>query len=155
MASNYAVGITNGAVTAAACFCGIDQTVASPLRRGRVFELEFGSSITPADNASRVLLQRMSTALPTGGNTSIAGVALDPADPASQILGFTANTGGATLVSTGIVLQVGINMRATFRWVAAPGKEPVIAATQYAGIGIVVSSQTTAYNPDATLMWEE
>ena len=153
MARSYAVTIAQGTVTTTANFCGIQQTVASPVTRGRIFEFIFGSSITPADYASKLSIMRLTTALSTGGNTSVAGVMIDAADGASQILGFTGNTGGATLSS--VLLAVGVNMRATFRWVAAPTKELTIAATQYLGIGMVVQAQSTTYTPDATLLWEE
>ena len=96
---------------------------------------------------------KLITALSTGGNTSITPTTFEPADPQAAILGFTANTGGATLSS--VLMGIGLNQRATFRWVAAPTKEMVVAATQYLGIGIVVQSQTAAYACDATMMWEE
>lgn len=152
MSRNYSGYVQNGAVTTSACFLGVAHTASSPVSRGRVYELEFGSSITPADNASRVSVARI-TSLPTGGTTTQDGNKLDPADATSEAKWYAANTGGGTIGT--ILLAIGLNMRATFRWVAAPGKELVFPATQNNGIAIFVTSQTTSYNPDATIMWEE
>jgi hypothetical protein len=93
------------------------------------------------------------TTLPTGGNTAVTGGALDPGDPASIATFYSANTGAGT--ASTILMQVGINMRATFRWCAIPGKEIVIPATANNGAGLQLNSQSTAYTPDATVMWEE
>jgi hypothetical protein len=152
MAKNYAGTVAAGTVTAAACFLGVAHTAASPTTRPRIFEFEFGSSITPADYASRLNLARI-TSLPTGGTVTQAGNTLDPADGASEAKWYAANTGGGTAGTS--LLVVGVNMRATFRWVAAPGKEIVIPATQNNGACIFVPSQSTAYTPDASIFWEE
>jgi hypothetical protein len=151
MARSYAVGVKQGTVTTTSNFCGV--FLAATTIRPKVFEFEFGSSVAPADYASNVQLMRMTTAVPTGGNIAVAGLALDPGDPASIATGYSANTGGTTLSS--ILLQIGVNMRATFRWVAAPGKEIVLPATNPVGVGLCVSAQSTSYTPDATLLWEE
>lgn len=152
MGRNYSGQIQNGTVTAAACFLGVAHTAASPISRGRIFEFLLGSSITPADNASRFSIARI-TALPTGGTVTQDGNKIDPIDGTSEAKWYAGNTGGGTIGT--ILMGVGLNMRASFRWVAAPGKELIFPATQNNGIAIFVTAQTTAFNPDATIMWEE
>lgn len=65
MSRTYAGYVQQGSITSAACFLGIGQTAASPISRNRIFEFEFGSSITPADYASKISIARF-TSLPTG-----------------------------------------------------------------------------------------
>ena len=120
--------------------------------RPKIFEFAVGSSASPADQASRYLIARSSTGAPTGGANPAIGP-LDFADPAALATSYDSATGGETMST--VLMMFSVNLRATFRWVAAPTKEFVIPNTQYAGCGLQVAAQTAAYNVDLTLMWEE
>lgn len=153
MARSYGVpgiNIAQGATTAAIIAAWL--SAAAPTARTRLYEWKIGSDTTPADNASRFQLCAVGTAAPTGG-ASPSVVVQDPGDPASGCSAMTSSTAGATL--SRIIDAWGQNMRATFRWVAVPGKEFVNAATQYSGPAIVLLAQSTAYNLDMSLFWEE
>ena len=120
--------------------------------RARIFEFAIGASAAPNDYASRYNMVRHSTLDPTGGSTTTANP-LDPAEPAAGMSPQTATTGATTI---GLILYMAsVNMRATFRWVAAPGKEFVSPVTIHNGLGIIIAAQSTAYNTDLTIMWEE
>jgi hypothetical protein len=120
--------------------------------RPKIFEFSIGASGTPADYASRFLLARSSTAAPTGGAAPTVGP-LDFADPAALASAYDAATGGETMST--VLYMVSVNQRATYRWIAAPGKEFLVPNTQYAGLGLQIAAQSTAYNTDLSLLWEE
>ena len=105
---------------------------ATGMPRIKLYDLIFGSEATPADNVFLVEVNR-STAAATG--TAVVPNALDPADslaavtlPKENLTVQGTNTAGA------VPLSFALNQRATFRWVAAPGGEIVVAATANAGL---------------------
>lgn len=104
---------------------------AANMRRAKVYDLNFGSEATPADNAFLWQVQRCTTAGTAGTNPT--PISLDPSDSlASTIVVGQAHS--VTPTGTTVVLTVPLNQRATFRWVAAPGGEIVIPATASNGI---------------------
>jgi len=120
MARTASTTLAVGSVTAAA----------SNPRRGKVYDFVIGSEATPADNAFLWSVQRCTTA---GTATTATPLALDPADStAATLVGGTNHT----VDPTGAVetMRVGLNQRATFRWVAAPGSELLIPATASNGL---------------------
>ena len=87
-----------------------------------------------ADNAGTFLVRRHSTA-PAGG-TAGTPAPNDPANPAAvSVYMYGASIGAPTLGTS--LLQFAINQRATFRWVASPGKELIIPATAAAGLSLL------------------
>ena len=152
MARSYSIGVSAAVGSASYPQLAIGHTAATPTIRPKIYEFDFGSHATPADQASEVNITRYTTAAPTGGTTPTAAV-LDPGDPAAVAITYANATGGCTMST--VLFTIAVNQRASFRWVAAPGKEFVIPATQYNGAGIQVTAQTTAYNVDDTLYWEE
>lgn len=104
---------------------------AANMRRAKVYDLNFGSEATPADNAFLWSVQRCTTAGTAGTNPT--PIALDIGDTlASTIVVGQAHS--VTPTGTTVVLAIPLNQRATFRWVAAPGGEIVIPATASNGI---------------------
>jgi hypothetical protein len=102
-------------------------------RRGKWYDIIFGSEASPADNAFRYIVQRC-TAL--GTSTSVTPQPLDPADAATESDAGENHTIEPTYTAGAILLALGLNQRATFRWVAAPGGELVYPATASNGLGI-------------------
>jgi hypothetical protein len=152
MPRSYGGAVSGGTVTANINFLGFNATIASPTLRGKLFEFVIGSGgVAPADNASKIDIARM-TALPTGGTVTQTPYILDPLEMASENKWYAANTGAGT--KSTVMMSIGLNQRATFRWVAAPTKEIQQIATQNYGIGIFLA-QTSAYVCDATIYWEE
>lgn len=122
--------------------------------RARIYDFVVGSDATPADAATKLALQRSTT---SGlGTTIVVPPPLDSADPASLmqwVAAWTSTQPTITAVTT--LLQVAMNQRATFRWVAVPDSELVIPATQWAGIALmsIVASATANYAFSA--QWQE
>lgn len=102
-------------------------------RRGKWYDIMFGSEATPADNAFRYIVQRC-TAL--GTSTAVTSQPLDPADAATESDAGENHTIEPTYTAGAILLAVGLNQRATFRWVASPGGELVYPATASNGLGV-------------------
>lgn len=108
-------------------------------RRGRVYELVFGSEATPADNPFLWQIQRCTTA---GTGTSITPVAVNPADAATEADAAYNHTIAPTLTANAFVLSVALNQRATFRWVANPGEELIYPATASNGLAVITPTSS-------------
>lgn len=120
------------------------QTVASPddstltiergaSKRAKVFDFTSGFTLaSPSDNLLSVTAQRGSA---SGTGTSRTPSPLDPADGAAVTTCEENHTIEPTYTAGSELLVIGQHMRATYRWVAAPGKEWVIPDTAGALIG--------------------
>ena len=115
--------------------------------RPALYDMVIGSVATPADAAVKWHVQR-TTAVGTEGS-GYTPVALDPGDPASLAdYGVGAYSVEPTFTANAVLLQISMNQRNTFRWVAAPGGELIAPATANNGLGCqttAVSTGTTAY----------
>lgn len=105
-------------------------------RRGKIYDLLIGTNGTPADNAVEFDISRITTiSTAVAAGTLITPQPLDPADAAATSV-VTANSTGSPTVSIQNILYVGINQRASYRWVAAPGSELVWPATSSNGFAL-------------------
>jgi len=114
-------------------------------RRGKIYDILVGTNGTPADNYMEFDLARV-----TVPSTSAIASAnpLDPADAAFAGGAIANSTTEGTYTSSGEVWYAGINQRASYRWVAAPGSEIVYPATSSNGIGL--RARSGAYTGTAT-----
>lgn len=128
--------------------------LATPTRRGKIYDLLVGSVVTPADQAAKFLLGR-TTAVGTEGS-GFTPVNIDPAGPAGETdVGVGVYGGEPTFTANKTLLLFSLNQRATFRWVAAPGSELMIAATQNNGAALKTSSSTSTQAHDFCVLVEE
>lgn len=102
-------------------------------RRFRLYDLVLGSEASPADNAFLYVLQRCTAA---GTSTGVTPRNLDPADATTELDAGQNHTVEPTYTAGATLLDVALNQRATFRWVASPGGELVFPATASNGMGI-------------------
>lgn len=130
---------------------GLVNADATRPRRGKFYDLVFGSEATPADNAFKWMLQRFTAA---GTSTAVTPSPLDPADAATESDAGENSTIEPTYTAGLILLSVGLNQRATFRWVASPGGELTYPATASNGIGIQTPT-SSAVAVTATVMYVE
>jgi hypothetical protein len=72
-----------------------------------------------------------------GTSTAVVPQPLDPADATTEMDAGENHTIEPTYTAAAILLQIPLNQRATFRWVAAPGGELVAPATASNGLGII------------------
>jgi len=122
-------------------------------RRIKVYDYMVACTATPADAVFIHFIKR-TTADPTGA--SVTPSPLDPADAACSAGGFDTVT---VIATAGVfLLQVPLNHRATYRWVAAPGSELIGPATDNNGLkGTVVTGAqvTTTTDFSGTMLFEE
>lgn len=109
-------------------------------RRLKIYDVMFGSEATPADAAILWTLRRHTAG---GTNTSVTPQPLDPADAATEFDAGENHTIEPTYTAGAIMLNIALNQRATFRWVAAPGGEIVTPATASNGVGIETDTIST------------
>jgi hypothetical protein len=136
--AKYAVEMNRTASTTLSV--GVVGADATRPRRGKFYDIILGSEASPADNAFRYIVQRFTAA---GTSTAVTPQKLDPADAATEADAGENATIEPTYTSNEIVLAIGLNQRATFRWVAAPGGELVYPATASNGLGIQTPTAST------------
>ena len=120
-------------------------------RRGKVFDLVIGSEATPADNAFKWLVQRITA---EGTNTDVVPKPVDPADAATEADAGENHTVEPTYTAAEVMLSIALNQRASFRWVAVPGRELVYPATAANGFGLQTPT-ASAVAVTATLHFDE
>ena len=115
------------------------------LRRGKWFDVMFGTNGTPADNYMQWDISRI-----TASGTATAGTInpLDTADASAAALSGINNTGEPTVTSSSSLINIGVNQRASYRWVAAPGGELMFPAT--ASNGLALRALSGGYTGTAT-----
>jgi len=121
----------SGAVTGAAAK-SIAGVVGTTAVRPWIYDLMISSVATPADNASEWQVRRFTAA---GTASTATAQALDSGDPAAVSTSNITYTVEPTY-STGSLLDLAHNQRATVRWVAAPGSELIGPASATNGIGV-------------------
>lgn len=153
MARSYSVFADNIAAQSSATVPQA-QIVATAAVRVKLYDLMLGSPSTPADQAASWVVKRSSTA--STGGTAVTPSPIDIGDPASAATAMVAPSMSAPTLAV-VVLQWAQNLRATFRWVAAPGKEITTAAstTTNGGLTLLNPVLTGAFNVSFTLEFEE
>lgn len=152
MAAKYSIGGSQNLASSEITALSI-AAVTATLRRAWVYEFIVGENVTaPADNAVLHTAQRFTA---SGTDTAVVAARLDVADAESDMNCGVNHTGEPTYTATEELLQIGMNTRATFRWVAAPGGMLVIPAVNEEGIGwsSVHASSTALWHVSA--MYEE
>ena len=124
---NYAVQMKRTGSAAAS----VGSLIAAATRRLKLYDLLVGSEATPADNPFTWLIRRCTT---VGTATAVTPQALDPADPASICTANENYSAEPTITANSELLDIPLNQRATFRWVASPGGELVVPATANNGL---------------------
>ncbi len=127
-------------------------TGATTLRRAWLYDILFGTDSTPADNVMSWKADRQTT---LGTGTNAVSAPLDAADAAGLITCTLNYTIEPTVTAATQLLEVGVNQRASYRWVAAPGGELVVPATNVAGIGFRAKSPAYTGTALATVQWWE
>lgn len=147
--ANYVVELNRTASTTLAV--GNVIADATRPRRGKFYDLVFGSEASPADNPFLWQVQRCTT---SGTGSAVTPTAVDPGDSATESDAAENHTITPTLTAGAILLSCPLNQRATFRWVAAPGAEFVYPATASNGLAIETPT-SSAVAVTATVMYQE
>ncbi len=136
----------------------VSNPAAVGLRRGKIYDILVGTNGTPADNFMEFDMARVTagtTLTWTGSVSSVSSVYdLDLADLGFNALAVINTSAGSSAgsIATAQPWYVGINQRASYRWVAAPGSELVYPAVSSAtaGAGLALRARSAAYTGTAT-----
>jgi len=124
---------------------------AAPFMRGKIYDVLVGTAGTPADSYVEWQINRITTS--SSATAATAGnLALDTADANPNILPSVNSS--LSSASGAPVWYVGMNQRASYRWVCAPGSELVWPTTTSNGLALNVRGTATV-NPTATVMWQQ
>ena len=125
----------------------------STAHRNIIYDITIGNVGAPADLVTLHTIQRI-TAVGTAGS-AVTPSLLDISDRASQSAVGENHSSEPTYTSATELMEIPLNHRATFRWVAAPGGELITPATNNSGIGAKAlhASATTEWR--VGVMWEE
>jgi hypothetical protein len=153
--ANYAINNANaGSQQAMAASYKSLVTCASSatVRRIKIYDVLVGTNGTPADNYLEFDISRVTAA---GTGSALTPTILDPADGAALTSCLANLTVEPTVTAASSVFYIGVNQRASYRWVAAPGSELVGPATSAAGF--TLRAKSAAYTGTATgeVMFQE
>lgn len=144
---------TNGSNASGSSNKTLITVIGATTVRPSIFDLNIGCSATPADQAAKYLLGRFTTVGTAG--SSPTPLPLDPSDVAAVATTGNAHSGEPTYTASQALLQISLNQRATFRHVCSPGFEFKGPATASNGLGLYLSSATTALIADGQVFWFE
>lgn len=153
-ASNY--NATTPALTAMTTtyktLINLSASSGTALRRIKIHEFVFGTTGTPADNVMQWDVSKTSAI-----GTGVAGVVgpIDDADAAFLGAATLNHTIEPTVTANSSRWMAGMNQRATHRWVAFPGSELTIPATNVAGLAFRALSPGYTGNCSAQLEFVE
>jgi hypothetical protein len=143
-ASNELGGTKQAVATTFKTLLQLNAASAVALRRPRIHDVMFGVEGVPSDQAMVWDISRTSA---NGTATAVTPNPLDPADPAALTVANANHTVEPTVTAASNLLPAAVNQRATVRFVATPGKELIIPATNLAGLAFRVKS--AGYNGNA------
>ena len=127
--------------------------LASATTRCGVCEFILSSDATPVEQQGEYQLVRTTSTgtTPAGSTTIVRASSFSPAP------GCTYGGGGYTTepTFTDILMDVGVHQKATFRWVAYPGRELFNTPAASAGVGLTVVQQSAAFALSTTIYWLE
>lgn len=133
---------------------GVGCPTAAP-RRGKLYDVLVGTNGTPADNFLEFDISRVTTvSTSAAAGTLITPQPLDSADAAATSVA-TVNSTGSPTISVQNMWYIGINQRASYRWVSAPGSELVWPATSSNGFALRARSGGYTSTVTGAWMWQE
>lgn len=103
------------------------------LTSAKIYDVLIGTLGTPADN---VVQWDISAQTAAGTSTAVTPTQLDPTNRAAGTVASVNFTAEGTITAASSVFNIGINQRASYRWVAAPGGEIIIPKTNLAGFAL-------------------
>jgi hypothetical protein len=130
---------------------GAGSTVAGAFRRGKWYDILVGTNGSPADNFMEFEVSRVTTGSTA---TNVAANPLDSAD-AGHVVSVTVNSSAMGTISVPNMWYIGMNQRASYRWVCAPGSEIVWPTTT--SNGLIMRQRSGAYTGTVagTVMFQE
>lgn len=127
-------------------------------KRGKLYDILVGTNGTPADNymefdVTRATIGTTPASVTVGISSLSSNFSIDPADNGNAINWIAINsTSEGGIAATTEMWYVGVNQRASYRWISAPGSELVWPAVSSATAnnGIALRVRSGAYTGTAT-----
>lgn len=119
---------------------------------GKMHRVHLGSVGTPTDASLEWVIQRTST---LGTGTAVTPTDEDDSGSTATILGRSNYTAEPTYVANTVLFDQGINQRAAFTIMLAPGREWRMQVTNNRGIGIGVKHASFTSTANAVSAWDE
>lgn len=149
MYRRYAISGSMGTATMGSSPKTLIQYQSSATIRPYVYDFTFGTVGTPSDSVITLSVVRANAGAATQGTAAVIA-SLDNSDAASALTaGGTITAATAEQTASTTLFQVGLNVRATYRWVAAPGGELVMAASTTTAGNLDIRAASPAYTLDA------
>ena len=125
----------------------------STTKRVKLSEYVLSSDASPVEQSCDWTIVRTTSV----GTTAGATLTVESSDPLSQTSAITVEGNGyATEPTVGdTLMRVGVHQKATFRWVAYPGREIQSVAAASNGMGIVTNAFSTVFSVNVSAEWEE
>lgn len=130
----------------------VHTVIGSATARPRIYDIVLSSSSAPNDYDAHFYLQRGSA---DGTGTAFTPIALDSNERAPIATSKYNYSAEPTLTANSLLLNVAHNLRATVRWVAAPGSEFIVPATAGALLALVCQAVSTQFTEQSTMLFEE
>jgi hypothetical protein len=129
---------------------------ASATVRCGLCEFIISSDASPVEQTGEYQIVRTTTTgtTPVSGNTTIVKLNSFSPTAACTFDGCAGYSGGEPTVGD-IVMEFSVHQKATFRWVAYPGREFHSTPAASAGVGFVVVGQSAAFSLNASCQWLE
>lgn len=130
------------------------SAITATLKRALVSDVLVGASDVPnATDCAIVYDISRNTTTTTG--TAITATKLNPADAASGMTTKVNFTIEPIITATSSLLTLALNQRASQRWVAAPGSELVIPATDANGVSLRALSTNFASKVACAMIYQD
>lgn len=149
---NNSLGGTQQAIAAAYKTIASATAETASLTSARIYDVLIGTDGTPADN---FVAWDISKQTAVGTSTVVTAVPLDNSFRAAGTIAEVNYTGEGTITAASSVFFIGVNQRASYRWVAAPGSELVIPATDENGFALRAKSAAYTGTATGTMLFEE
>lgn len=120
---------------------------------GLIHQILLGSDATPADIASRYDVLRHTTAGAAG--TAVVEKPTDPQRGPTALCNLRGGTMTEPTYEADFLLEIPLNQRATFTWIANPGRELRTTVGTANGIGLRCVSSGGTPNYAGTFGWDE
>lgn len=162
--SEQAIAVSYKTLICVAASSVSGATFAGQLRRGKIYDILIGTNGTPADNYLEWDCARVTAGATTANgagsiSSNSSNYALDPADAGFVGYAMINSSNEGNIAALGSLWGVGVNQRASYRWVAAPGSELVYPAVSSGagGNGLALRAKSAGYTGTATgnIWWQE
>ena len=130
--------------------CSTANGASTVFRRGKLYDVLVGTNGTPGDTFVEWDISRCTT---SSTATFVNAPPLDPADSVPNTLGVVNSSQHGT-ISVPNLFYIGMNQRASYRWVCAPGSELVWPATGSNGLVVRPRGSYTS-TVTATIQFQE